>query len=59
MDQLTKDAVAAAKLGISYGKYMAAKPRKPPAVRFVKREDKEDGEDTKATPEQDVPAETA
>lgn len=42
MDQLSKDAVAAQKAGLSYGRYMATKPQKAPAVRYPKKEKKID-----------------
>ena len=40
MDQLSRDALAAQKLGISYGQYMARKPQPVAAVRFPKKERK-------------------
>lgn len=43
MDQLTKDAVAATKLGMSYGKYIAKyKPPTPPVERFPKKQQKQE-----------------
>lgn len=38
MDQLTRDAIAAQKAGLSYGRYMATKEQKPSAVRYPKKQ---------------------
>lgn len=37
MDQLSKDAMAARRRGLSYGQYMAQKEQKPPPVRYPKK----------------------
>lgn len=37
MDQLTRDAIAAQKAGLSYGRYMAQKGQKPPVERKKKK----------------------
>lgn len=41
MDQLSKDAAAARIMGLSYGQYMARKPRKPAPVRYPKKQTEE------------------
>lgn len=45
MDQLSRDARAARKLGLSYGKYIALyKPKQPPAERYPKKSEQSDQE---------------
>ena len=45
MDQLSRDARAARKLGLSYGKYIALnKPPKPPAERYPQKTEQSDQE---------------
>ena len=51
MDQLDRDAIAAEKAGLSYGKYMAQKGQKPPAVRYPKKRARKESAEAMPDPE--------